>query len=141
MIEFKNVSKEYPPNIAKEPKVAIYDVSFSVSPGEFVILCGRSGAGKTTILKLISCEENPTKGDVLFNGINTKDVKKSEAYKIRQKIGFVFQDFQLFWQAKTPVFHRLHYPGCGTALRCAGAAQKSHLGHPVVGTSHQLSCN
>ena len=95
MIEFKNVSKEYPPNIAKEPKVAIYDVSFSVSPGEFVILCGRSGAGKTTILKLISCEENPTKGDVFFNGINTKDVKKSEAYKIRQKIGFVFQDFKL----------------------------------------------
>jgi cell division transport system ATP-binding protein len=95
MIEFKNVSKEYPPSIAKESKVAIHDINFSVNPGEFVILCGRSGAGKTTILKLISCEEKPTSGDVFFNETNTRDVSKSEAYKIRQKIGFVFQDFKL----------------------------------------------
>lgn len=95
MIEFKNVTKEYPPNLVKESKVAIHNINFTVNSGEFVILCGRSGAGKTTILKLISCEEKPTQGEVFFNETNTLDVGKSDAYKIRQKIGFVFQDFKL----------------------------------------------
>lgn len=95
MIEFKNVSKEYPPNLVKESKVALQNISFTVKPGEFVTLCGRSGAGKTTILKMISCEEKPTSGTIMFNDINTLDVKKSDAYLIRQKIGFIFQDYKL----------------------------------------------
>jgi cell division transport system ATP-binding protein len=95
MIEFKNVVKEYPPNIMKESKVALQNVSFTVKPGEFVTLCGRSGAGKTTILKMISCEEKPSSGMVMFNDTNTLDVKKSDAYLIRQKIGFIFQDYKL----------------------------------------------
>jgi cell division transport system ATP-binding protein len=95
MIEFKNVSKEYPPNLVKESKVALQNISFTVKPGEFVTLCGRSGAGKTTILKMISCEEKPTTGVVMFNDTNTLDVKKSDAYLVRQKIGFIFQDYKL----------------------------------------------
>jgi len=95
MIEFKNVSKEYPPNLVKESKVALQNINFSVQPGEFVTLCGRSGAGKTTILKMISCEEKPSSGTVMFDDINTLDVKKSDAYLIRQKIGFIFQDYKL----------------------------------------------
>jgi cell division transport system ATP-binding protein len=95
MIEFKNVTKEYPPNLKKESKMAIHNVSFKVKPGEFVTLCGRSGAGKTTILKLISCEEKPSAGEVFFNGEVTNNIKKSDVYLIRQKIGFVFQDFKL----------------------------------------------
>jgi len=95
MIEFKNVSKEYPPNLVKESKVALQNITFTVKPGEFVTLCGRSGAGKTTILKMISCEEKPSTGTVMFNDINTLDVNKSDAYLIRQKIGFIFQDYKL----------------------------------------------
>ena len=95
MIEFKNVSKEYPPNLVKESKVALQNISFTVKPGEFVTLCGRSGAGKTTVLKMISCEEKPTTGVVMFNDTNTLDVKKSDAYLVRQKIGFIFQDYKL----------------------------------------------
>ena len=95
MIEFKNVSKEYPPNLVKESKVALQNITFSVKSGEFVTLCGRSGAGKTTILKMISCEETPTSGVVMFDETNTLDVKKSDAYLIRQKIGFIFQDYKL----------------------------------------------
>jgi cell division transport system ATP-binding protein len=95
MIEFKNVTKEYAPNLFKEAKVALQNVSFEVKAGEFVTLCGRSGAGKTTILKLISCEEKPTSGTVMFDDTNTSDVKKSDAYLIRQKIGFIFQDYKL----------------------------------------------
>jgi cell division transport system ATP-binding protein len=95
MIEFKNVTKEYPPNLVKEKKTALKNVSFEIKDGEFVTLCGRSGAGKTTILKLISCEEKPTSGLVMFDDVNTADVKKSDAYLIRQKIGFIFQDYKL----------------------------------------------
>lgn len=95
MIEFKNVTKEYSPNLFKEAKVALQNVSFEVKAGEFVTLCGRSGAGKTTILKLISCEEKPTSGTVMFDDVNTLDVKKSDAHLIRQKIGFIFQDYKL----------------------------------------------
>ena len=95
MIQFKNVTKEYSPNLFKEAKVALQNVSFEIKRGEFVTFCGRSGAGKTTVLKLISCEEKPTSGTVLFDDMDTKDVKKSEAYLIRQKIGFIFQDYKL----------------------------------------------
>lgn len=107
MIEFKNVSKEYPPNLVKESKVALQNISFTVKPGEFVTLCGRSGAGKTTILKMISCEEKPSSGVVMFNDINTLDVKKSDAYLIRQKIGFIFQDYKLL--AYKTVFENVAY--------------------------------
>jgi len=107
MIEFKNVSKEYPPNLVKESKVALQNISFTVKPGEFVTLCGRSGAGKTTILKMISCEEKPSSGIVMFNDINTLDVKKSDAYLIRQKIGFIFQDYKLL--AYKTVFENVAY--------------------------------
>ncbi|MFA5086823.1 MAG: ATP-binding cassette domain-containing protein [Candidatus Paceibacterota bacterium] len=95
MIEFEKVNKDYYPNLSNEAKVAIKDVSFKIKDGEFVILCGRSGAGKTTILKLISCEEKPTKGRILFDKKDLSMVKKSDAYLIRRKIGSVFQDYKL----------------------------------------------
>lgn len=107
MIEFEKVSKEYHPNLSTETKLALKDVSFQIKDGEFVILCGRSGAGKTTILKLISCEEKPTKGRILFDRKDLSVVKKSEAYLIRQKVGSIFQDFKLL-SYKT-VFENIAY--------------------------------
>jgi len=95
MIEFKQVSKDYISNIGKEVKPALREVSFSVKDGEFVTLCGRSGAGKTTILKMIACEEKPTNGSVIFYGQDTMDIKEKDAYCIRQQLGFIFQDFKL----------------------------------------------
>lgn len=95
MIEFEKVNKVYQPNLAQEPKAALKDASFKIKDGEFVILCGRSGAGKTTILKLISCEEKASNGRILFDKKDLGVVKKSEAYLIRQKIGSIFQDFKL----------------------------------------------
>jgi cell division transport system ATP-binding protein len=95
MIEFRNVTKEYAPNDIKEKKVALHNISFDIKDGEFLTLCGRSGAGKTTVLKLISCEEKPSSGSVIFDGTNTLDVRKSEAYTVRQQVGFIFQDYKL----------------------------------------------
>jgi cell division transport system ATP-binding protein len=107
MIEFKKVSKNYISDIGKEVKPALRDVTFSVKEGEFVTLCGRSGAGKTTILKMIACEEKPNSGSVVFFGKDTLDVRGSEAYSIRQKVGFIFQDFKLL-SYKT-VFENVSY--------------------------------
>ncbi|MFA5368872.1 MAG: ATP-binding cassette domain-containing protein, partial [Candidatus Paceibacterota bacterium] len=95
MIEFEKVCKNYCTSQSKEPKAALKDASFKIKDGDFVILCGRSGAGKTTILKMISCEEKPTSGKVLFDKKDLGKVKKSDAYLIRHKIGFIFQDFKL----------------------------------------------
>ncbi len=107
MIEFKKVSKDYVSNIGKEVKPALRDVSFAVGEGEFVTLCGRSGAGKTTILKMIACEEKPNSGNVIFFGQDTSEIKKNSVFSIRQQVGFIFQDFKLL-SYKT-VFENVSY--------------------------------
>ncbi|MGC8981486.1 MAG: cell division ATP-binding protein FtsE [Minisyncoccia bacterium] len=90
MIIFKNVTKLYEPNI-----VAIDRMSFEITSGEFVILVGKSGAGKTTILKLIRKEEEPTQGFILYKNLDYTRLKGSAVQKLRKKIGIVFQEFKL----------------------------------------------
>jgi cell division transport system ATP-binding protein len=92
MIVFKNVSKIYPPN-----NVALDKASFEIKQGEFVVFIGRSGAGKTTILKLISKEEKPTAGRVLYKNIDDLDWRSRSALQIRRKIVTIFQDFKLLY--------------------------------------------
>lgn len=90
MIKFENITKIYSRNA-----VALKDVVFEVKEREFVSVVGRSGAGKTTLFKLLMVEEKPTKGRVFFNG---KDVHKIDSKKLpsfRHKIGAVFQDYKL----------------------------------------------
>jgi len=138
MIEFKNVNKQYPANSLREEKTALRDVSFFVKEGEFITLCGRSGAGKTTILKLISAEEKPSSGTVLLENQNTADIKKGEAYLLRQKLGFIFQDYKLL-SYKT-VFENVAY-----ALE-ASEADGEKIGEEVlqvldlVGLGDKLNC-
>ncbi|MCK4781885.1 ATP-binding cassette domain-containing protein [Candidatus Parcubacteria bacterium] len=91
MIKFQNVTKIYP-----YPKVAaLRNVSFNVEKGEFVSIIGKSGAGKTTLFKLILGEEIPTEGTLFFKEINIPEINKSNLYKLRQQIGIVFQDYRL----------------------------------------------
>lgn len=89
MIYFDKVSKIYPNAKALE------DVSFTVEPGEFVSIVGHSGAGKSTILKMILAEDVPTSGQVFFDSFDIHSVSKKEIPKIRRRIGSVFQDFRL----------------------------------------------
>jgi cell division transport system ATP-binding protein len=90
MIYYDRVSKIY-----ADKSVALEDVSFSVEPGEFVSLVGHSGAGKTTLIKMLLAEEKPTSGSVFFESINVHDVPQSRMGDLRRKIGTVFQDFKL----------------------------------------------
>ena len=90
MIRFTNVTKAY-----TRTGVALNDVSFHVAKGEFVFLTGASGAGKSTILKLIYMEELPTAGEVRVSGLNSLEMRRGDVAKLRRKLGIVFQDFRL----------------------------------------------
>lgn len=89
IISFKNVTKKF------GSEVALNNVSFEIKSGEFVFITGPSGAGKTTILKLILGEIYPEIGEVVVDGVNVVNLKSSEIPFFRQKIGTVFQDFKV----------------------------------------------
>jgi len=107
MIKVQNTTKIYPPNLTKTTKIALSDVSFEIKDGEFLTISGRSGAGKTTILKIISAQEKPTKGKIFFDNQNISQFKDKDIHKLRQKIGFIFQDYKLL-SYKT-VFENIAY--------------------------------
>lgn len=90
MIIFQGVSKIYPNKTA-----ALDDISFHIEPQEFVSLVGRSGAGKSTIIKLLIGEERPSKGRVTLAGTEVNKIGTRELPKLRRQVGTVFQDFRL----------------------------------------------
>ena len=89
MIQFKSVTKRFG-NLA-----ALDNVSFEVKKGEFVFITGPSGAGKTTVLKLILGEILPDSGQVVVDGVDVREIDPSELPFFRQKLGIVFQDFKV----------------------------------------------
>ncbi len=93
MIKLDNVSMAYDNGVT-----ALSNVSLNIAKGEFVFLVGTSGAGKTTLIKLIYREECPTTGQVLFDSKNTARLKGKEIPMLRRRIGMVFQDFRLLSQ-------------------------------------------
>lgn len=92
MIEFRNVKKIYTGGIHT---VALDEVSFVIEKEEFVSLVGHSGAGKSTILKLLYAEEKLTSGEIFFNEENIANLTSKQLPFYRRRIGTVFQDFKL----------------------------------------------
>ena len=90
MIQFQNVTKIYP-----KESPAVEEINLTIESGEFVSLVGHSGAGKTTIIKLILAEEHPTAGTVFFDALDIHKLKDKELTKLRKRSGTVFQDFKL----------------------------------------------
>ena len=90
MIEFRNVHKVY-----DNGSVALEDVSIHIEKGEFVLVCGHSGAGKSTFIKLLSHEVTPDSGTVIVNDVDVTRIKSSKVPYLRRKLGIVFQDFRL----------------------------------------------
>jgi len=89
VIYFNNVSKVY------RDTTALSDITFTIEGGEFVSIVGHSGAGKTTLAKMILADEIPTGGTVFFESINVHKLKNSDLTKLRRRIGVVFQDYKL----------------------------------------------
>jgi cell division transport system ATP-binding protein len=93
VIKFSKVFKAYPKGV-----LALRDVSFHVAKGEFAFLTGHSGAGKSTVLRLIYAEDLPTEGEVRVSGFATRTLTRREVPKLRRRLGIVFQDFRLLEQ-------------------------------------------
>lgn len=138
MIYFNNVFKNY------KDSVALDDVTFSIESGEFVSIVGHSGAGKTTLAKLILVDENPSKGTVFFESINVHDLNNKDLTKLRQRIGTVFQDFKL-------LPHKTAYENIAFAMEAVGKTDEEiktdvphvlelvNLAHKISHFPHQLS--
>jgi cell division transport system ATP-binding protein len=90
MIHFHDVSRVFP-RVGR----ALDRVTFTIRKGEFVFLTGHSGAGKTSLLRLVHASDLPTEGEVRVNGYDTRHLNSREIAVLRRKIGFVFQDFRL----------------------------------------------
>jgi len=90
VIYFNNVSKIY-----NGDSVALDDVTLTIPAGEFVSIVGHSGAGKTTLIKMILADDTPTEGTVFFESTNVFKLNNKELTKLRRRIGVVFQDFKL----------------------------------------------
>ncbi len=90
MLEIKNLEKVYP-----NGHKALSNISLSVPQGEFLVIIGLSGSGKSTMLRCINRLHNPTGGEILFNGSDITGLKGSALRKIRSEIGMIFQHFNL----------------------------------------------
>lgn len=112
MVELRNVSVTYSNGVD-----ALNDVSIKIKDGEFVFVVGKSGAGKSTFIRLLLKEIDPTKGRIQVNGFNLSKMKKTRAYKLRRTIGCVFQDFKLIETMDV-------YDNVAFVLRCIDAPKK-----------------
>src|SRR6188508_2051901 len=112
MISFENVAKRYP-----NGREALAGVTFDIEPGEFVFLTGRSGAGKSSVLKLIALLERPSRGVVTVAGQNTGKLRSGRIPAYRRAIGVVFQDHKLLLDR--PIYDNVALPlvVAGTPLR------------------------
>lgn len=112
MITFKNVSKVYP-----NGAIALENVNLEIGKGEFITIIGLSGAGKTTLTKLLLGEEDPTEGIVFFEGRDVSTFSMRELTMLRRRIGTVFQEFRLL-QNKTA------YENIAFAMEAAGKSDE-----------------
>lgn len=121
MIEASNLTKRYPGGLE-----AVRDVSFRIEAGQMVLITGHSGAGKTTLVKLVSTIERPTAGSLVVNGQNLTALRRSALPHVRRHFGLVFQDQKLLFDrsALDNVLLPLHIAGLPRreAVRRAQAA-------------------
>jgi cell division transport system ATP-binding protein len=132
VIHFYQVTRRYPGG-----QTALDRVSFEIARGEFVFLTGPSGAGKTSLLRLIFRADVPSEGQILVNGRNVSSIPPSKIPYLRRSIGVVFQDFRLI--PRKTVFENVTYLPriLGTDLK----AQKKLAYHALrrVGLAHRVN--
>ncbi|BFT66433.1 cell division ATP-binding protein FtsE [Parvimonas parva] len=112
MLEFIEVNKTYTNDVC-----ALKNLSFKIEDGEFVFLIGASGAGKTSIIKMLLREIKPTSGQIIVDNVNIVELRNRKIPQLRRTMGVVFQDFRLL-EGKT-VFDNIKYP-----LQILGVSKK-----------------
>ncbi|WP_247739817.1 cell division ATP-binding protein FtsE [Endozoicomonas sp. G2_2] len=131
IVAFKNVIKRYPGG-----KIALDGVSLHLRRGEMAFLTGHSGAGKSTLMKLIGLIERPTRGQVVINGTNLGAVKRSQIPRYRQRLGLIFQNYNLLFDRT--VFDNVALPLVIRGLGHADIARRVRAALDTVGLlSHE----
>ncbi|MBU2101379.1 ATP-binding cassette domain-containing protein [Patescibacteria group bacterium] len=113
MITFENVSKQYDDG----RYTALEDINFEIKPKEFVSIVGRSGAGKSTIIRLLIGEERPTTGRVLFGDDEVSTMHPRDLPRVRRSIGTIFQNYRLLPRKSS-------YENVAFALEVAGVPER-----------------
>ena len=138
-IELKDVYKVY-----KNGVTGLAGVNLKIKKGDFVFIIGHTASGKSTLIKLLYREEKPTKGSVTVGGINVAKLRNRKIYKLRRKIGIVFQDYKLL--PKLTVYENVAYPLESYGLSSAeirplvlAALEQVGLSHKVRSFPYELS--
>jgi len=111
LVEFRNVSKSYP-----NGHMALGGINLTIDRGDFVLLVGPSGAGKTTIMRMIYMDEYPTRGEVVVGRYSSNSMTNKKTAMLRRQVGVVFQEFRLL--KDLTVFENIALP-----LRAVGKRQ------------------
>ncbi len=112
LIRVKDVTKQY-----KNGVTAIYDLNLKIKKGDFVFVIGGTGSGKSTLIKMLYREEKPTRGEIIVGGLNVANLRNGRVYKLRRKLGIVFQDYRLL--PKSTIYENVAF-----ALEVIGAKQE-----------------
>ena len=89
-IRIRDVEKTYPTGVT-----ALYGLNLEIKKGDFVFIIGASGSGKSTLIKMLYREEKASSGEIIIGGVKVGKLKNRKVYKLRRKLGVVFQDFKL----------------------------------------------
>ena len=138
-IKITDVEKVY-----KTGVTAIYGLNLRIKKGDFAFIIGASGSGKSTLIKMLYREEKPTRGEILVGGVNVGKLRNRKVYKLRRKLGIVFQDFKLL--PKLTVYENVAFALEMYGLPKAEIRQKTLKAIELVGLKekaksypHQLS--
>ncbi len=112
LIRIKDVSKQYQNGVT-----AIYDLNLKIKRGDFVFIIGSTGCGKSTLIKMLYREEKPTRGEIIVGGLNVARLRNGRVYKLRRRLGIVFQDYRLL--PKSTVYENVAF-----ALEVIGAPRE-----------------
>ena len=133
LISLKNIYKTYTNGVT-----ALADVNLEIAKGEFVFIIGPTGCGKSTLMKLLYREEKPTKGNVIVGGINVERLRNRKVYKLRKKLGIIFQNYRLL--PKQTAYENVAFPLSVSGMKDSEIRPKVLKALELVGLKDKVKC-
>ena len=130
-ISLKHVFKTYSNGVN-----ALADINLEIAKGEFVFIIGPTGCGKSTLMKLLYREEKPTKGNVIVGGINVEKLRNRKVYKLRKKLGIIFQNYRLL--PKQTVYENVAFPLSSNGIKDSEIRPKVIKALELVGLKEKI---